>query len=207
MKSLIAFLLVFILVVPQSFATYSPFPGDVSTTTNEGVTSLNITPGPVDTEIVHIDAENISAEEAFMVIDLSDTTNWPHTNTGHIDILWIVINIDPDTTYAGDISLGFLTSVDATNGDFNGIAEIHLDKKTDPFSLAVPVGQFGLSLETAHWFGPTTANSTLFQTDVNLQGPDDATSYPSGAGDLVMIVGQTAGAVSVGLTIGYVTKT
>lgn len=162
MRKIISLLAVFLLMASQCFATYSPFPGSVSTTTNEGVTSLNTTPGPVDVEVVHIDAEDISLEEAFMVIDLSDTTNWPHTNTGHIDILWIVVNVDPDATYSGDIQLGFLTSVDATNGDFNGIAEIHLDKKTDPFSIAIPIGQFGISLETDHWFGPTIANSTLF---------------------------------------------
>lgn len=185
--------------------TYQPFPGDVDTLTFDGITSLRTTPGAADVEVVHIDAEDISASEAFMIVDLSDTTNWPHTNTGHIDLLWIVINIDPDTTYQGDIQLGFLSSVDATNGDFNGFAELHLDKKAEPVSIAIPVARGGMSLETDHWFGPTTANSTLFQTDVNLQGPDDATSFPSGNGDLVMIVNVSAGAVGVGLTIGYTT--
>lgn len=182
---------------------YQPFPGTVDTVTFESITSLRTSPGPADIDIVHIDAEDISATEAFMVVDLSDTVNWPHTNTGHIDLLTIVVNIDPDTTYQGDIQLGFLSSVDGDNGDFNGFAEIHMDKKADPFSIAVPIAGGGMTLETTHWFGPTIANSTLFQTGVNLQGPDDATSYPSGNGDLVMIVTQTAGAVSVGLSIGY----
>ena len=187
--------------------SYQPFPGSVNTRTIEGQTSLIVSPGAADIEFVHIDAENISAEQAFMIVDLSDTTNWPHTNTGHIDIVFISGNVDPDTNYDGDLSLGFLTNVGGTDGDFNGLFELHMDKKTAPLTFSLPVPFGGMSLETAHHFGPITANSTLFQTDVDLDGPDGANSYPSGAGDLVMIVGVTAGAVSVGLTIGYVTKT
>ncbi|KKM11737.1 hypothetical protein LCGC14_1720660 [marine sediment metagenome] len=50
-------------------------------------------------------------------------------------------------------------------------------------------------------------NSTLFQTDVNLGGPDDpsTTTYPSGNGDLVMLIEQTAGAVDVSVTMIYET--
>ena len=186
--------------------SYQPFPGTVDTRTVESQTSLLISPGSADIEFIHIDAEDVATTTAFMLVDLSDTTNWPHTNTGHIDVVFISGNVDPDTTYAGDIEIGFLTNVDGSNGDFNGLFELHMDKKTAPsvFDLPIPFG--GMSLETAHWFGPTTANSTLFQTDVDLAGPDGASDYPSGDGDLVMIVGQSTGEVSVGFTIGYVTK-
>ncbi len=180
---------------------------DLSTRTFEGITSQFVTPSPADVEIIHIDAENISTETAFMIVDLSDTTNWPHTNTGHIDILYFLITIDPDATYAGDVELGFLTNVDGDNGDFNGIYEIHLDKKTGPLAINAVFPFAAASMETDHYFGPVTTNNTLFQTDVDLAGPDGNTSYPSGNGDLVMIVGQTAGAVSVGLTLGYLTQT
>ena len=186
--------------------SYQPFPGTVDTTTNEGGTSLLVSPGSADIEFIHIDAEDISTTTAFMVIDLSDTTNWPHTNTGHIDLVFIAGNVDPDATYAGDVSLGFLTNVDGTDGDFNGVFELHMDKKTNPLTFQLPIPFGGMSLEVAHYFGPITANSTLFQTDVDLAGPDGASDYPSGDGDLVMIVGQSAGEVSVGFTIGYVTK-
>jgi hypothetical protein len=165
-----------------------------------------VSPGSADIDFIHIDAEDISAEQAFMVIDLSDTTNWPHSNTGHIDVVFLSGSVDPDSTYAGDIALGFLTNVDATNGDFNGLFELHLEKKTAPLTFTLPIPFGGMPLETGHYFGPITADSTLFQTDVNLTGPDGNANYPSGNGDLVLIIGRTAGAVDVGLTIGYVTK-
>jgi len=184
---------------------YSPtFDKVVTTTTSEGETSAHVVPGHVDIEVIHIDVDqSATSTTGYMVVDLSDTTNWPHTATGHIDIAWIKINVNPTATFVGDIDIGFLTNVDGDNGDFNSIMEWHLDKKQDSINEFMNFGAFEVSLETAHWFGPTVANSTIFQTDVNLAGPDGATSYPSGAGDLVMLVTATTSDVAVGLTIGY----
>jgi len=180
-----------------------PFPGPCSVQTFEGITSLLVAPGHVDAESVHLDVENISAAQDFMVIDLSDNVNWPHTNTGHIDILYILINVSPSTNFSGDVELGFLSNVDGTNGDFHGIAEYHVDQKVDQFVDSINFGSFELSLEKAHWFGPTTADDVAFQTDVDLDGPDGNNSFPSGNGDMIMRVGVGAGNVSVGITVGY----
>ena len=177
----------------------------VSLITNEGVTSFSTVPGNFDVEVIHLDAEDIAATTGFMLIDLSDTTNWPHTDTGHIDILFIIITTDPSATFSGDIALGFLSNVDATNGDFNEIFEIHMEKKPEPDIFNINYGAFGIALETDHVFGPITANDTTWQTDVDLQGPDGATSYPSGAGDLVMLITRTAGDISASITVGYKT--
>ena len=178
------------------------FNSRVSTSTAEGQTSCHVVPGHVDIEVVHIDGD-VSATTGFMVIDLSDTTNWPHTNTGHIDIVYIVLNVNPTATFSGDIQLGFLTNVDGTDGDFNGIMEIHMDKKQDSITQMMNFGAFELSLETAHWFGPTTTNDTTWQTDVDLIGPDGNASFPAGNGVLVMKIEVTASSVAVGMTIGY----
>jgi hypothetical protein len=142
-----------------------------------------------------------------MLIDLSDTTNWPHTGTDHIHLRWLSINITPDASYLGDIRLGFLSAVDATDGDFNDIWNIKMSKKSDVLTETVLFASEGIHCELADWFGPTLANSTLFQTDVNLGGPDGATSYPSGAGDLVLLVEVAAGTVEVSISLGYETIT
>lgn len=172
------------------------------TITNEGVTSLLTVPGNFDVEVIHLDAEDIDATTGFMLVDLSDTTNWPHSDTGHIDLLFFTMTTDPHATFSGDIQLGFLTNVDATNGDFNEIFELHMEKK--PSAQVVSIQYFfGIALETTHFFGPIDANSTVWQTDVDLQGPSGATSFPSGAGDLVMQITRTAQDVSVSITVGY----
>ena len=184
---------------------YNPtFDKVVTTETTEGETSAHFVPGHVDIEVVHIDIDqSATTTTGYMVVDLSDTTNWPHTATGHIDIAYIIINVNPTATFVGDIELGFLSAVDAENGDFNAIMEIHMDKKQDSIFEMMNFGAFEMSLELAHWFGPTTANDTTWQTDVNLAGPDGTTTFPSGNGDLVMLVTATTSDVAVGLTIGY----
>lgn len=180
------------------------FPGGgVHALTNEGETSLRTVPGNFDIEVIHLDAEDISTDTGFMLIDLSDTINWPHTKTGHIDVLFFILSTDPTNTFVGDIELGFLTNVDAVNGDLNEIFELHLEKQSDPQALLFNYGAFGIALLTDHFFGPITANDTTWQTDVDLQGPDGNVSYPSGNGDLVMKIERTAGDISVSITIGY----
>lgn len=175
----------------------------VTLVTNEGITSESTVPGNFDVEVIHLDAEDISATTGFMLIDLSDTINWPHSNTGHIDVLFFIVSTDPSTNFAGDIELGFLSNVDASDGDLNELFEIHLEKQSDSAALPFNYGAFGIALESNHFFGPITANDTIWQTDVNLQGPDGNISYPSGAGDLVMKITRTAGDISVSITIGY----
>lgn len=175
--------------------------------THEGITGLYTTPAVSDVQVVHMDVEDIALTTGYMIIDLSDTTNWPHVNTDHIDLLYVFVDIDPDATFQGEVSLGFLENVDGTNGDFHTILDFHLDKKAEPIEVFANLGFYEMALETAHWFGPTTANDETWQTDVNLLGPDGNTSYPSGDGDLVMLVTRTAGEVSLGVTIGYRTRT
>ena len=161
--------------------------------------------GFTDTAIVHADVMNIQAQKAVMLIDLSDTTNWPHTNTEHIVIEYIIVEVDPDGSYVGEVKFGFLSNVNATNGDFHQVIDVDMARKADLLVETLDFGSHGLDLRTNHWFGPTTADSLLFQTDVNLLGPDGNTSYPSGDGDFVLLIERTAGAVDVSLTIGYET--
>jgi len=175
--------------------------------TKDGRTSQYMASGYTPTFSVHLDVQSIATQTAYMLIDLSDTTNWPHTNTGHAVIEWIIIEADPDNTFTGEIKLGFLSAVDATNGDFNQVIDIDMARSSSLIIENMDYGSHGIEMELASWFGPTTANSTLFQTDVNLGGPDDPTTltYPSGAGDVVLIVERTAGTVDVSITIGYET--
>jgi len=68
-----------------------------------------------------------------------------------------------------------------------------------------PQASFGFGLETDEWFGPTAANDTTWQTDVNLVGPNGGTSYPSGNGDFVMKLLSSAGAADISVTVTYTT--
>ena len=96
--------------------------------------------------------------------------------------------------------------MDGDNGDFNQIIDVDMARKSDLIIEVIDFGSHGLDCRTAHHFGPILADSTLFQTDVNLVGPDGgAAAYPSGNGDLIMLIEVAAGTVDVSVSIGYET--
>lgn len=167
----------------------------------------NVSTG-ANSQTVHMALSTDSTLIAYMVVDLSDTTNWKHTNTGSIVLDYFLIQVDPTNNFSGEIKLGFLTNVDSTDGDFNQILDVDMKTKADILVESMNFESNGFHCSTTAHFGPVMASSTLFQTDVNIGGPDDPATpaYPSGSGDLVLIVdGDGANAVDVSLTIGYET--
>lgn len=172
---------------------------------HDGVKSQSVVAGFTNTFTIHGDFQSIVEQTAFMLIDLSHTGNWAHTNTDHISLEYIILEVDPDGSYLGEVKLGFLTNVDADNGDFNQIIDVDMAKKSDLIVEIIEFGSHGFDCSTDHHFGPITANSVLFQNNLNLEGPDGVTSYPSGNGDLVLLVERSNGEVDVSITIGYET--
>ena len=180
------------------------FPG-ADTVTKDGRTSQFVASGFTETQTIHIDVSTDSTLIAYMLIDLSDTTNWKHTNTGHINIEWIIFEVDPDANWVGQVKIGFLADVGTLDGDFHQIFDIDMERKTAPLLENINFGSHGFDCEANHHFGPIIADSTLFQTDVSIAGPNAAT-FPSGAGDLVMIVdGDGTNFVDVSVSLGYET--
>lgn len=191
---------------PQVVTPSTPLPVVVGDTlTKDNVKSLYVIQGVSDALTVHLDSGSVSSQTACMLIDLSDTTNWPHTATGHIHLEYVTLQIDPSATYFGVIRLGFLTNVDTENGDFNQFVSIDMSKKSDLFVETINFGGHGVHLHAAHHFGPVDENNILFQTDLNLGGPDapDTPAYPSGEGDLVLLLDVTAGSLEISTTLGY----
>lgn len=182
---------------------------NVSTVNENDKTSLYTVAGFTNTQTVHLDMSLASSTTtAYMLIDLSDTTNWKHTNTGSIVLEYMVLEVDPGTTFTGEVKLGYLKNVDATNGDFVTLFDVDMRRAADLLVETIDFGSHGLHCSDAYHFGPTDANNVLYQTDVNLLGPDGNTSYPSGDGDLVLVVSGADtgnGAVNVSVTLGYET--
>lgn len=173
-------------------------------------TSLYTVSGFTDTQTVHLDVVVTSSPMSYMLIDLSDTTNWKHTNTGEIILEYMMLQIDPGSTFAGEVRIGYLKNVDATNGDFVTLFDVDMKKQASLLVEVLDFGAHGMHCNDNQHFGPVDANDTAYQTDINLGGPDDptTTTYPSGNGDLVMQV-NSAGAgnagVDISVTLGYET--
>ncbi len=171
----------------------------------EGEESLKVVYGHKETFSIHLDADGISATTAFMLIDLSNTGTWPHTNTDHIVLDWYSINVNPTTAFRGDIEFGFLSSVDDTNGDFNILHTWHMDQQAMAIVDNFDHSSHGIDLESSSMYGPKSSNDVLFQTDVAITGPGGAT-HNSGDGDMALKITRTAGSVDVAIVVGYVTR-
>lgn len=165
-----------------------------------------IIPGSAEHYIVNLHAHNVTANKGFMLIDLSDTVNWPHEQTGRIIIKSVNLNINPDSNFDGDLYLGWLKNVDAASGDLSAIHVWHYDRKGIALVDKLDFGGEGCQFDCngERWFGEVYENDTTFQSDVNLVGPDGNVSYPSGDGDLVcQVKDQSLGSLDFTLMIAY----
>lgn len=170
----------------------------------DGDYSLATVPGHSHRDAVHFDVSGVAVETGYMLIDLSDTTTWPHSNTDHLDLHYLLLHIDPDAAFLGSVIIGFLSDVNSTDGSLHHLMEFSFLKKSDVWTQPMDFGGPGqhLALQTTHLLGDTDANDATWQDDVAIAGPAGGT-YNSGNGDLVMKVTRTAGTVDVSLTLLY----
>ena len=183
---------------------------DATTGDTQGVDTL----GHADV-VAHAHAEgghilfkkSFTASEDVILIDISDTTNYPHSNTLWLHTANLVLNVDASNTADYVLEIGFLENVDGTNGDFHEVLSISGTRAAgNSINLDISQNPEAPKLKSGGFLGPITLNDTAFQTDVNLRStldPTGATATPSGDGDMVMRVTRTAGDFTVSLLVGY----
>jgi len=171
------------------------------------------------TKVAVLREEDIAAAEAFVLVDLSDTTNFPHTETGRIRVYSLSITAEK----AGDgqfvLLIGVITEVDATDGSTKWFLVVDDEMVLNPTdSTDRIIVQFswpnGLDLEVSAGAALNLISndghtgSVIWQTDVNLDSPVGATSSPPGAGDLVLYVEEPGGTgtISFTITVEYTTE-
>lgn len=182
------------------FGTHSLVSYRKDPATTEGATR-----GPYS---VTLNANNLGASQDFIVIDKSDTANFPHTTaTGSIHVTSVHLTIDGSSAWVGDICLGFLENVDADNGDYHCLLRYHMERGTlnivehDDFRFDPLIAS-----STYHLTDAISLNDAGFQTDVALGSPfDNTAAYTtvSGDGDLAFRVIRTAGNIDFNLNIKY----
>ena len=171
----------------------------------EGESSIRVSQSYQPTFTVNLSTDGLSGTTGLMLIDLSDLINWPHDNSTHIVLKYLDISSNTDAAFIGDLMLGFLSNVDASNGDFNELLTLHGERNSTLASGSLDFSSFGLGLEVDEWFGNTLEDNETWQTDVNLLGPDGQTAYPAGNGDFVALLDSTAGSIDVSILVIYTT--
>ena len=75
---------------------------------------------------VNLGAEGVADTTAYVLVDLSDAANYPHTETGYINLLGLKLNVEKAADGDFDIWVGVITEVDASNGSTNWLHAFHL---------------------------------------------------------------------------------
>lgn len=152
----------------------------------------------------------ISTTQWAVLIDLSDTTNWPHTATGYVEISYLSLQVDKSPATQGRLQVGFITRIDATSADIQIIRGLIFDNSIDDhieraenFSPSFIKCDAVANVAT-HMIGPRILNETLVQSDVALASPLGAATVLPAVGDVVVRYLHTAdGPYSGAVTVLY----
>jgi hypothetical protein len=162
---------------------------------------------------VMLGAEAVSASTGYVLVDLSDTTNFRHDSTGEVHLLGLVLTAEKAGDGVYDLWVGVVTEVDATDGSVSWVQAFHMEAvgnstdSTDRFAWQVDYTLGGRNPEGLNLCissgalvyvvtNQTQANNVTWQTDTGLASPAGAgggTTGRPGAGDLVLWVEEISG--------------
>lgn len=157
-----------------------------------------------DSFAVNLGAEDVAASTAYVLVDLSDSTNFPHSNTAWINLLGLIFNSEGASDGIFDVWVGVLTENDTTDGSATWVHVFHLESQfnaTDDTNRYADEIDFtlggsnpdGLNLKIVsgalvYFAGnQTQANNVNWDSDANLASPVGTTTNP-GVGDVVVYV-------------------
>lgn len=158
---------------------------------------------------VNLGAEAVAASTPYVLVDISDTVNFPHSKATHVHLLGLLLNTEKASDGVFDIWVGVVTECDGTDGTAQWVHVFHIEAAGNPtdstdrfvgsvdFTLAGarPNGvNLALTSEATTFFvgNQTQASNVNWQNDVNRASPVGATTKV-GAGDLVVWVEEVSG--------------
>lgn len=153
---------------------------------------------------VSLGAEAVAASTPYVLVDLSDITNFPHEMTNALHLLGLILHAEKASDGVFDIWVGVVIENDETDGSVEFIHVYHLEASgnatdsTDRFAQSIDftLGGHdvdGINLRVAGGATPhlatnqTQANDGNWQNDTNRASPVGSTTKV-GVGDLVVWV-------------------
>lgn len=153
---------------------------------------------------------------AAVVIDLSDTTNWPHRRRGSLIVQDIQVKVDKVTASSCTVKLGVVSFVNDSSGTVKWFYGVEQAKNVgDAYNWVATNGMTYYNLlvqPVVDQSGATpliltndvTTQSTVYQRDVPLPSPSSVMAAP-GVGDCVISVANSdaTNSVDVYLEVHY----
>lgn len=164
--------------------------GEVATTSTERERNL---------AVVYAEA-GVSADKYVILVDLSDTTNFPHGDTGRIDISTVRFEVDKASNAQGSVQIGVITRIDGTNADISYLTKLSFINSTSNLltsfqNWAPSQLKFGVSGGnlTKAITNDTETNVAAVNTGATLDSPRGASTVTPAVGDIVLKLGHSAG--------------
>jgi hypothetical protein len=137
----------------------------------------------------------------YILVDISDNTNYKHAGNDYVHFENINIKIDSDNAGIYVVSLGFLANVDVNNGDFYEFLALPGSKQAgNSFIHSNELYPNGPRCKNDFIVTSTISlNDATYQTDVNLKtirNPAAADTAP-GDGDIILKAVITAGNIVI----------
>lgn len=158
---------------------------------------------------VNLGAEAVAGSTPYVLVDLSDTVNFPHNEDNWLNLLGLILSAEKAGDGVYDIWVGVVTENDATDGSADWLHVFHLESvqnptdSTDRFHETVDFTLGGANPDgiickvtsgaLVHFAGNQgQADSANWQNDTNRASPVGTTT-PPGVGDLVVWVEEVSG--------------
>lgn len=155
--------------------------------------------------VVSYEVTAVEAKTGYVLIDLSNATNYPHTEVNEIHVDWLSFSMLGDATCEGHVHIGFISVIDATKGTMISFVCKPADKGARTAFVSRQYNPSAVRCKTAAVLaggGMKIVDDTTFQNDVALAGTYEAV-IPA-VGDLVMLIDRVAGTFdTVSVAIGY----
>ena len=155
---------------------------------------------------VLLEAENLGVGTFyFTLIDLSDTTNYPHDNTGWVHMANLTYHIDAGGSTKYSAELGFLENVTATESDFHHVLPVAGTKSSGLSKDIILTGNPEAPKMRSESFTGRVTVETEFDLATSHPSSIDSTVNQNVAGenDVVLIIEVTSGSVNLALSMGY----
>ncbi len=142
----------------------------------------------------------VSSTVYVALIDLSDTTNFPHDSTGRIDVSWIRGVIDKSTASRGTVSVGVITRIDGTDADISYLTSFPFENNGETkiiieFNVSPSQIKFGTSSGNLHQSITDDVETSVVavNTGLTLDSVRGAGTVTPAVGDIILKAAHTAG--------------
>jgi len=155
-----------------------------------------------------------------LLIDKSDTTNWPHVKDQWINVDSIKLSVDGVAASTQSVKIGVVSKIHASSGSVTWFHTYRKELNVTGNQTMVEGGNYNpapsflrLRVDGGVSFGDgegstsylisndTDLNTTTYQSDVNLPSPDGNTA--PGIGDIIMQISNGASAIVIDAQLIY----